>query len=200
MITPINCYQTSDGSVFQNVNDAMEYEQLTIECCDIMVLVKGITTVDDDPGLAELALKRFKQLGKRVFSDDKYWAFRECQYGQMEGSVYKLLSDYSKKYTCVWLLYRKLAQIKPSKNSILFYPGHTFPSGEWVKIDRAGQTWEYQPDPDDDETYISGGFQTDDHDRFKVIDYDGCFELPKAVYDGLASLDYDLSELNLQYE
>lgn len=194
------CYTTTDGKVFQDVHEAMNYEQLTIECEAIAQLVKDVTTVDDDPEAADQALERFKSLGRKTFSEDRYWNFRECQYGQMEGHIYKVLSDYSYKYTCLWVLYRKLAEIKPSKNSILFYPGHTFPNGEWVKIDRAGQSWEYQPDPDDEETYISGGFQTDDHDRFKVIDYDGCFKLPKAVYDGLASLDYDLSELNLQYE
>lgn len=200
MITPVMCYTTSDGKVFQNINDAMNYEQLTIECGAISQLVKNVSCVDDDPEAADQALQRFKALGRKVFSENRYWNFRECQYGQMEGSIYKLLSDHSSTYTCLWVLYRKLSQIKPSQNSILFYPGHTYPNGEWVYINRAEHTWEYQPYPNDSESYIEGSFQTDDHDRFKVIDYDGCFELPKAVYDGLASLDYDLSELNLQYE
>ena len=195
MITPIMCYTTTDGKVFQDVHEAMKYEQLTIECAAIAQLVKDFTTVDDDPEAAAQALERFKALGRKTFSEDRYWNFRECQYGQMEGSIYELLSDYSYKYTCLWVLYRKLSKIKPSKNSPLFYPGHTCPDGEWVRIDRAEQTWEYQTDPDDEETYISGGFQTDDHDRFKVIGYDGCFELPQKVRETMEELEYDLSEL-----
>ena len=48
-------------------------------------------------------------------------------------------------------------------------------------------TWEYQ-DGDDEETYISGCFILDGK---TVIDYDGCYELPKEVVLALA-MEYDI--------
>lgn len=70
-----------------------------------------------------------------------------------------------------------------------------YPNKEWVKIDPEEQLWEYQEDPDDEETYCSGCFLTDDLDGNKVIDYDGCFELPRRVKQALSECGYDLSDL-----
>ena len=57
-----------------------------------------------------------------------------------------------------------------------------FDTQEWVAIDKSEGLWEYQ-EGDDEESYISGGFVVDGG---TVIDYDGCYELPKAVMLALA--------------
>lgn len=62
-----------------------------------------------------------------------------------------------------------------------------FDTQEWVAINKAEGIWEYQKG-DNDESYISGGFVVDGS---TVIDYDGCFELPKAVILSLAQF-YDM--------
>lgn len=62
---------------------------------------------------------------------------------------------------------------------------------EWYQIDTINQCWEYQP-TDDEESYMSGNFYLEGK---TVIDYDGCFDLPQTIKDGLVKLGYDLSEL-----
>lgn len=55
----------------------------------------------------------------------------------------------------------------------------------WVQIDSINLTWEY----DDEEDYMSGNFIVEDN---TVIDYDGCFELPKEVVDEMIRLGYKI--------
>lgn len=61
-----------------------------------------------------------------------------------------------------------------------------FDSGVWVGIRKSEGLWEYQ-EGDDDETYMSGGYVVDGN---SVIDYDGCFELPREVENALRELGY----------
>lgn len=49
--------------------------------------------------------------------------------------------------------------------------------------------WEYQP-TDDEESYMSGNFYLEDN---TVIDFDGCFDLPKIIREGLIKLGYSLN-------
>ncbi|MBQ9560577.1 MAG: hypothetical protein IJV08_11470 [Bacteroidaceae bacterium] len=74
--------------------------------------------------------------------------------------------------------------------SIIKTATFTTVSGEWISVNTDDHTWEYQRDADDDETYASGGYQTDDDRPCTVIDYDGCFCLPFAVHDALRRLGY----------
>ena len=62
-----------------------------------------------------------------------------------------------------------------------------FDNGTWVGITPDDETWEYQ-EGDDEETYSSGCFILEGK---TVIDYDGCFELPKEVVLALAT-EYDI--------
>jgi len=63
-----------------------------------------------------------------------------------------------------------------------------FDNDVWVGITPSEQTWEYQKG-DDEDTYTSGGYVLD---GCTVIDYDGCFELPKEVMLALREESYDL--------
>lgn len=60
---------------------------------------------------------------------------------------------------------------------------------EWYQIDTINQCWEYQP-TDDEESYMSGNFYLEDN---TVVDYDGCFDLPKIIREGLIKLGYSLN-------
>ena len=64
----------------------------------------------------------------------------------------------------------------------------------WAKIDLSDGDWEYQEDIDDDETYENGLLIIDDHGV--IIDYDGCYELPKEVLDLIEDnfIAHELSE------
>lgn len=62
----------------------------------------------------------------------------------------------------------------------------------WYQIDTVNCTWEIQYDDDDDESYYSGNFYLEDK---SVVDYDGCYDLPKIIIDGLARLGYDISDI-----
>lgn len=61
-----------------------------------------------------------------------------------------------------------------------------FDNDVWVGIRKLEGIWEYQ-ESDDDETYLSGGFVVDGN---SVIDYDGCFEIPREVVMALRELSY----------
>ena len=63
-----------------------------------------------------------------------------------------------------------------------------FDNNVWVGIRKSEITWEYQ-EGDDDETYLSGGYVVDGN---SVIDYDGCFELPREVETALRGLGYSI--------
>lgn len=67
-----------------------------------------------------------------------------------------------------------------------------FDNGAWVSI--GSDNWECQSDEDDDETYCSGGLWFEGK---SIVDYDGCFELPKEVKMALTHLGYDLEETTL---
>ena len=67
-----------------------------------------------------------------------------------------------------------------------------FDNGAWVSID--SDTWECQSDEDDDESYCSGGLWFEEKD---LVDYDGCFELPKEVKIALIHLGYNLQETTI---
>ena len=64
--------------------------------------------------------------------------------------------------------------------------------GSFCSIDTDNGTWEYQEDADDDDTYVSGSFITDDRDEDLVVDYDGIDELPKGVIAALIASGYKL--------
>ena len=59
-----------------------------------------------------------------------------------------------------------------------------FSNGVEVSINKSLQVWEYQIG-DDSDSYLSGIYVLDDD---TVIDYDGCFELPKEVMIALGKL------------
>ncbi len=63
-----------------------------------------------------------------------------------------------------------------------------FDNNVWVGIRKSEGIWEYQ-EGDDDETYLSGGYVVDGN---SVIDYDGCFELPREVEAALRELGYSI--------
>ena len=67
----------------------------------------------------------------------------------------------------------KITKIEKKDGVDNFY----FDTEEWVAIDNGEGLWEYQ-EYDDEESYLSGMFVVDGG---VVIDYDGCYELPKAV-------------------
>ncbi len=64
--------------------------------------------------------------------------------------------------------------------------------GSWCAIDGEEKSWEYQSDCNDDDTYISGNFITDDDDDKLVVDFDGSTELPKGVKAALLASGYKL--------
>lgn len=71
-----------------------------------------------------------------------------------------------------------------------------FDNGAWVCVcagyeDGSG-SWEYQADEDDEETYSEGGLWFEGKE---LVDYDGCFELPKEVAIAVKDLGYDVIDL-----
>ena len=46
---------------------------------------------------------------------------------------------------------------------------YKFDNGEWVCLWPEDESWEYQKDPDDEETYMSGGYELDGNVR--VFEY-----------------------------
>lgn len=66
-------------------------------------------------------------------------------------------------------------------------------TGQWACISVLEQLFEYMEDEDDEETYVCGGFITDDTNL--ITDYDGVYELPALVKRAFEILSYDLSEL-----
>lgn len=65
---------------------------------------------------------------------------------------------------------------------------------EYAMIDLGVGTFEYMEDVNCEESYLSGCFSLDEN---KVVDYDGCFELPRAVAKLFVLIGYDISELML---
>lgn len=65
---------------------------------------------------------------------------------------------------------------------------------EYAMIDLGVGTFEYMEDVNCEESYLSGCFSLDEN---KVVDYDGCFELPRAVANLFVLIGYDISELML---
>ena len=59
------------------------------------------------------------------------------------------------------------------------------------------EIFEYYDEATDD--YLCGGFWTDE-DGKKIMDYDGCFQLPVFVMNALIECGYDLTELELWNE
>lgn len=62
----------------------------------------------------------------------------------------------------------------------------------WCSIDTVNRTWEYQDDDEDGESYVSGNFYIDDEDLYRVVDFDGSYELPKIVRHHLRLLGYTI--------
>lgn len=65
----------------------------------------------------------------------------------------------------------------------------TFSSGEWVLINRESCLWEYLHN-DIEDSYCCGSYTLEGN---TVCDYDGVFQLPKAVIKAL-SFYYDMDE------
>lgn len=69
---------------------------------------------------------------------------------------------------------------------------------DWVNIEKTDKcilSWEYMSDENDEDTYESGNLYTDDDDDKTIIDYDGCYNLPYAIYHELKNNGYDVSEI-----
>ena len=68
-----------------------------------------------------------------------------------------------------------------------------FDNGAWVSVYNGGDTgqgsWEYQSDENDEETYSEGGLWFEGKE---LVDYDGCFELPKEVVMAVLELGFDI--------
>ena len=75
----------------------------------------------------------------------------------------------------------------------------TFKYGSNVEvcINTEDQIFEYYDEATDD--YLCGGFWTD-LDGKKIMDYDGCFQLPVFVMNAFIECGYDLSELEVWNE
>lgn len=72
-----------------------------------------------------------------------------------------------------------------------------FSNGDWVHINTEDETWEYDRN-DDPDTYMSGCYGIDDDNN--VIDYDGCYELPRSVIQALAEMGYNTKEISTSIE
>ena len=64
-----------------------------------------------------------------------------------------------------------------------------FDNGSWVRLTPDEETWEFQGDEEDPETYMCGGYSVEGN---KVWDYDGCFELPSEVFIAMSDYGYDI--------
>jgi len=71
-----------------------------------------------------------------------------------------------------------------------------FDNGAWVRIilkeDSEDGSWEFQSDEDDEETYSEGCLLFENKE---LIDYDGCYELPKEVEMAVNELGYKVVDL-----
>ena len=75
-----------------------------------------------------------------------------------------------------------------------------FDNGAWACVyagyeDGEG-SWEYQSDEDDPETYSEGSLWFEDK---KLVDYDGCYELPEEVILAIKELGYELTDMEELY-
>ena len=64
-----------------------------------------------------------------------------------------------------------------------------FDNESWVRIDLIDEMYEYQSNPKDGETYISGMLQFEDN---VLVDYDGCYELPDEVIEAVKDLGHEI--------
>ena len=84
----------------------------------------------------------------------------------------------------------KIVEKKKAEKSTEF----KFENGAWVKIhhmDGEYGSWEYQEDEEDEETYSEGGLWFEDK---KLVDYDGCYELPEEVKLALDDFGYKFED------
>ena len=196
----VSMWKTKDGKIFSDWNKAAKHEQSLAECDSIQALAykedgNPIQYYDENPEQCDKLLAELKRVCKeRIPGCD--WQFDPMQYDGIHGVAYRTLSDYSNEYPELWNLYRTFISIKPSRENKPNNPkGKTYDNGEWVCIDENEQGWEYQPN-NDPETYVSGSFTLDEYADKKVIDYDGCFELPQMVIAALTELGYDTEEVD----
>lgn len=73
---------------------------------------------------------------------------------------------------------------------------YKFDNGAWACVyagyeDGQG-SWEFQSDEEDEETYSEGGLWFEDK---VLVDYDGCYELPKEVAMAIKDLGYVVEDL-----
>ena len=68
-----------------------------------------------------------------------------------------------------------------------------FDNGAWVSVDLEGEGYEFQSDPDDEETYLEGCLELDEG-KTALEGYDGCYELPREVVVACSDLGLKISE------
>jgi len=70
-----------------------------------------------------------------------------------------------------------------------------FDNGAWASVcifpEDGDGSWEYQRDEDDEETYLEGSLWLDG----KVVDYDGCYDLPTEVVLAIKECGYNVNDL-----
>lgn len=73
------------------------------------------------------------------------------------------------------------------------YHNFYFSDGSWVGLTPSEGLWEFMEDDDDDEdSYISGGYQVDGG---CVVDYDGCFQLPVHVVKAFRKMNLKVDSI-----
>ena len=68
-----------------------------------------------------------------------------------------------------------------------------FDNESWVRINENEECYEYQSDPNDEETYFEGYLEFDE-DKTTLEGYDGCYELPEEVIMACKELGLQISE------
>lgn len=120
-----------------------------------------------------------------------------------EEREYEILEDSEREFRMSWSCHSEQVRMqihtvdekgkREEKNLPTWNPATGLLSdGSWCSLDTDEEMWEYQSDANDDETYISGNYSTDDVCPDVVIDYDGCYELPDGVKAALITVGYTL--------
>ena len=68
-----------------------------------------------------------------------------------------------------------------------------FDNESWVRINENEECYEFQDNPNDEETYFEGYLEFDE-DKTTLEGYDGCYELPEEVIMACKELGLQISE------
>lgn len=66
-----------------------------------------------------------------------------------------------------------------------------FDNESWCSIDEENESYEFQDNPRDGETYFEGSLEFDEQ---MLVGYDGCYELPQEVIMAVKELGYSIDE------